>query len=100
MKSYDAVRPSDPINVSADTNIQYFQSKGMHLVSDTVAKNTNYGLYREQEFGGADGSYLTERTFMLDKKHLVFVMSMFDKAATTKMFNSIVLGTSNSMYQV
>lgn len=100
LKSYDAVRPSDPINVSANTNIQYFQSKNMHPVSDTVAKNTNYGLYREQEFGWEDGSYMTVRTFMLDKKHLVFVMSPFDRATTTKMFNSIVLGTSNGMYQV
>lgn len=100
LKSFDAARPNDPINVSADTNIQYFQSKNMHLVSDTVAKNKNYGLYREQEFGWADGSYITERTFMLDKKHLVFVMSPFDRATTTKMFDSIVLGTSNSMFQV
>jgi hypothetical protein len=100
LKSFGAARPNDPINVSADTNIQYFQSKNMHLISDTVAENTNYGLYREQEFGWADGNYITERTFMLDKKHLVFVMSPFDRATTTKMFNSIVLGTSNSMYQV
>jgi len=42
---------------------------------------------------------MTVRTFMLDKKHLVFVMSPFDRATTTKMFDSITLGTANGMFQ-
>lgn len=98
LKSFEAARPSDPINASADTNIQYFQSKNMHLVSDFVGQNKNYGLYREQEFGWADGGYMSERTFMLDKNHVAFVMSIFDKETTTKMFDSIMPGTSNSMF--
>ena len=100
LKSFGATRPTDTLNVSANTNIQAFQSQNMHLVSDWVAENKNYGLYRDQEFGWSDGSYMFVRTFMLDKKHVVFVMSPFDKATTTKMFDSIVLGTDNSMFKV
>jgi hypothetical protein len=100
LKSFGATRPTDTLNVSANTNIQTFQSQNMHLVSDVVAENKNYGLYRDQEFGWADGSYMFVRTFMLDKKHVVFVMSPFDKATTTTMFDSIVPGTDNSMFKV
>jgi len=100
LRSFGASRPTDALNVSADTNTQYFQSKNLYLVSDSVAQNKNYGTYREQEFGWVNGSSMFVRTFMLDKKHVAFVMSPFDGATTAKMFDSIVPGVSNDMYQV
>jgi hypothetical protein len=100
LRSYDAARPTDPLNVSADINIGYFESKNMHLVSDIFAQSKNCGPYREQEFGCAGECHMFVRTFMLDKKHLVFVMSPFDKAATIKMFESIVPGTYKGMFFV
>jgi hypothetical protein len=100
LRSYGAARPTDPINVSAGTNIDYFKSKNMEAVSDTIVESQNCGLCRDQEFRGSNGSHIIVRTFLLDKKHVAFVMSPFDEDTTSKMFDSIVPGTSDSMYYV
>lgn len=100
LRSYGAARPTDPINVSAGTNIDYFKSKNMATVSDTIVESQNCGLCRDQEFRGSNGSHIIVRTFLLDKKHVAFVMSPFDKDTTSEMFDSIVPGTSNGMYYV
>lgn len=98
MKSLDVARPKDALNSSADVSVQYFQSQNMRLISDTVGRTPKYGTFRDQEFGFASGDSMFIRTFKLDMNHIVFVMSEFDKASSMTMFNSIVPGTSNSMF--
>lgn len=98
LKSFGAAKPSDPLNVTAETNIQYFRSQNMRLLADSVGQNKNYGVYRHQEFGWADGSYMSMLTFMLDKKHVVFVADALDRATITKMFDSINPGVAQGMF--
>jgi hypothetical protein len=43
MSSFGAARPKDTLNASADANIQYFQSKNMQCLADTIRQNPNYG---------------------------------------------------------
>jgi hypothetical protein len=92
LRSFGTAMPVDPLNVSANTNVQYFQSQKMYPLVDFIGYNSNYGTYRDQVFGWQDGGYISMRTFMLDRKHVVFVSDALDRTATAKMFDSIIPG--------